>query len=395
MNPNPRETLRAIVRGAYDLQKIRIQTGLRVVAIWRAKAGLTNEPKGEVDTSEEDGEAEEEEADVDPKAKKKSADYDAERDGPWDEWFRKLQQKDRAKKLLKELKRRYKRLTDGLVRLPTKERLETDDMISTFTEFALIGQYCEVLKNEEAHFRRMGIVLDDFPIYADHLKHIDGIGPAMGGVILSEFDITKCRNPSSMWAYAGLDVVTYMQLAAKYRDVDVPIRFHGAVPESVVWDDVIGKSGFVLLDTSGMVVARYEPRSEGRSRRAEHLVPRVYVDKNGEEKTKQSITFNPWLKTKLIGVLASSFLRRADSPYRAIYDQYKFRIENHERHGIVNDKVKDDQGRFIASKGHRHNMAMRYMMKMFIKAELYVPWRKIEGLPVSLSYQDAKLRATG
>jgi len=39
---------------------------------------------------------------------------------------------------------------------------------------------------------------------------------------------------------------------------------------------------------------------------------------------------------------------------------------------------------------HRHNMANRYMIKRFI-VDLYVEWRKLEGLPVSGEYAEEKL----
>jgi hypothetical protein len=42
------------------------------------------------------------------------------------------------------------------------------------------------------------------------------------------------------------------------------------------------------------------------------------------------------------------------------------------------------------SKGQRHNMAMRYMVKMFL-IDLYTKWRTLEGLPVSVPYSEAKL----
>jgi hypothetical protein len=42
------------------------------------------------------------------------------------------------------------------------------------------------------------------------------------------------------------------------------------------------------------------------------------------------------------------------------------------------------------SKGHRHNMAIRYMIKIFL-IDLYKNWRALEGLPVAPSYAEAKL----
>jgi hypothetical protein len=101
-----------------------------------------------------------------------------------------------------------------------------------------------------------------------------------------------------------------------------------------------------------------------------------YQAKDGTEKERLSITFNPFLKTKLIGVLGTSFLR-SGSQYAQVYYDYKNRLENH-------PKYKD------VSKAHRHNMAIRYMIKMFLK-DMWVFWRKAEGLEVTPSYAEAKL----
>ena len=51
------------------------------------------------------------------------------------------------------------------------------------------------------------------------------------------------------------------------------------------------------------------------------------------------------------------------------YDNYKNRLENSPAH---TEK----------SKGHRHNMAIRYMVKMFI-IDLYKVWRTVEGSGLS------------
>lgn len=39
---------------------------------------------------------------------------------------------------------------------------------------------------------------------------------------------------------------------------------------------------------------------------------------------------------------------------------------------------------------HRKNMAIRYMVKVFLK-DLWVAWRTLEGLPVTPDYAEAKL----
>lgn len=274
--------LKVMVRGAYDLQKLRTQTGNRIAANFRSKLGL----------APSDSEAE------------------LEKDG---------------QKILKNLRARYSRITDGLVNLPSSRSFKGDEVISSYTELCLVAQYMEWDKIEKQHFRRMGNVLKDFPIYIEFLEGIKGVGPAMAGVIISEIDIEKARYPSSLWKYAGLDV---------------------------------GHDG------------------RGRSRRKEHLVKVAYKDKDGKDTERNSITFNPFLKTKLVGVLAASFLR-SGSEYRDYYDNYKHRLET-------------DPGRGDWTKSRRHNAALRYMIKMFL-IDLYKAWRALEGLPVAPPYSEAKL----
>ena len=273
--------LKTIVRGAYDLQKLRIQMGNRIAGNFKAKLG------------QEPGESETELG-------------------------------NDAKVVLNDLRRRYKRITDGIT--VTKRNFAGDEIIDSYTEFCLVGQYVDLLGSEERHFRNLGHVLKDFKVFTGFLDGVRGIGPAMAGVIIGEIDITKAKYPSSLWAYAGLDVAG---------------------------------------------------DGSGRSRRKEHLIDIEYEDKDGKAATRKGITFNPFLKTKLIGVLGSSFLKQGHDGYALVYYDYKHRLENHPAH---QEK----------SKGHRHNMAIRYMIKMFL-IDLHSVWRTIEGLPAPVPYHEAKL----
>lgn len=275
--------LRTMVRGAYDLQKLRIQMGNRIAGNFKAKLGQ------------------------EPGSKETDLAID-------------------AKLILTNLRQRYKRITDGLTGLPRVSQFIGDDVIDSYTELCLVAQYVELLSTEEKQFRRLKTVLQDFPIYTGFLDGVKGIGPAMGGVIISEIDISKAKYPSSLWKYAGLDVA----------------------------DD-----------------------GRGRSKRKEHLVDVEYETKDGEQAIRKGITFNPFLKTKLVGVLGSSFLRQGSPGYRDIYDAYKHRLQNHSVH---KDK----------SVGHRHNMAIRYMIKMFL-IDLHGIWRELEGYPAAAPYNEAKL----
>ena len=291
------QQLRTIVRGAYDIQKLRIQMGNRIVGNFKVKLGQKPGHK------EEEIEAE-------------------------------------GKNILKSLRASYTKITDGVKSFPRQATFKGDGVISTYTELCLVDQYISLEQSESAHFRKLGNILKDYPLWTDFLEGVKGVGPAMAGVIISEIDIHKAKYPSSLWAYAGLDVAS---------------------------------------------------DGRGRSKRKEHLVEREYTDREGKPAKRVGITFNPFLKTKLVGVLASSFVKQKDSHYRDVYDDYKHRLESHAKYGKHLDDQKDEKTGFKkSSKGRRHNMALRYTIKMFL-IELYKFWRALEGLEVHPPYQEAKL----
>lgn len=280
--------LKTMVRGTYDLQHLRIGTGNRIASNFRVKLGQN--PGEKTETIEPD-----------------------------------------EKKTLDEVIGSYRRMTDGLVKLPSFKKFKGDGIIDSYTELVLVSQYIGLLKQEDAQFKHLAEVLEEYPIYTKFLKDVRGIGPTIAGVIISEIDIHKAKYPSSLWKYAGLDV---------------------------------------------------GPDGAGRSRRKEHLVEVEYTTADGEVKTKRGITYNPFLKTKLMGVLAASFLRAGgeNNPYREIYDNYKHRMQN-------NGKW-DNQPK--GWKGHIDNAAKRYMIKQFL-VNLHMTWRALEGLSVSRPYHEAKL----
>lgn len=282
------------VRGAYEIQKLRISTGNRVVANYRVRLG---QRPGEKATTE-------------------------------------LTKEELA--LLDQMVAAHKLITNAVVgekvaerrRSVTPRNFRAEGIITAFVEYQLVTQYITLLESEEAAFKAVEASLAASPIYP-WLESVKGCGVRMSGIIISEIDITEAKYPSSLWAYAGLDVA---------QD------------------------------------------GRGRSRRREHLRDYTYNDKDtGEEKTRVGITFNPFLKTKLIGVLAETLIK-ARGHYAGIYRDYKTRLENNPTH---QEK----------SKGHRHNMAKRYMIKMFL-LDLYKEWRTVEKLPVHPPYHEAKLGLT-
>jgi hypothetical protein len=301
--------LRSMTFGAYDLQMLRIQTGLRLCANFRSQ--LTEDPKEDDETGDLSTE---------------------------------------AKTIIERLKESYKRLTDGVARnrtLPKREGFTGDELISNYTELVLVDQYIKLEKQERAQFAQLETALVDLPIYNEYLSKVNGIGPALASVLICYFDPHAAPYISSFWMYAGLDVA----------------------------ED-----------------------GRGRSKRAEHLIDREYKNRDGEIAIRKSLTYNPWLKSRLLAVLGTSFLRTVPvSPWKKVYNDYKHRLETDpKRVRCTSDQYKkthkrDPEEAIILWPPLRiHRASVRYMIKQFL-LEFWVTWRRLEGLPVTETYAVAKL----
>lgn len=238
---------------------------------------------------------------------------------------------EEADDLLNELRSEFKRITDGIKRITKNIKIESP-LITNISELVLLEAYERQLEAEALHEKSIANMLNDEPIWNNFLHGVRGCGTLMAGVIVSEIDIHKCNSISALWKYCGLDVV--------------------------------------VTENDGVIL------EEGRCRKKSHLVVREYTNTDGELAEKLGITFNPFLKTKLVGVLASCFIKLGGE-YREIYDGYKHRLEQHPKHS----------GK---TKAHRNNMAIRYCVKFFL-ADLWTEWRIIEGLPVRSTYAEEKL----
>ncbi len=320
--PTQRELLRTMTFSAYDLQKLRIQMGLRLCANFRNQL---KQAEGEEEVEDELSEE--------------------------------------ALSVIDELKASYQRLTDGVARnrtLPARRGFVGDSLISNYTELVLVHQYLAVEKNEREQFRLLSEILEEIPIYTRFLKDIRGIGPAMAAVVVSYFDPYKAERPSDFWSFAGLDVAA---------------------------------------------------DGKGRSRRTEHLVERTYTNRAGDEATRLSTTYNPWLKSRLLGALGSVFLKVQGCPYRQYYDGRKHRVMTdparlkctlaqykaaHKAYKKAADNKADNEAELKAEVDRLwpplrvHRDATRVMIKTFL-LDLWTKWREIEGLPIVGPYGQDKL----
>lgn len=335
------QIIRCSIRSLYDMQKLRIQNGNRICAAFRYKLGL------------EPSQAEEEDED--------------------------------ANELLKDLRREFKRITDGVKRV-TKNIKCDSPLITSRGELALLEAYERQIEAEHIHEIAIADELTNLPIWTSYLSAIRGVGPLMAGVLLSEIDIHKCNSISALWKYAGVDCVVWFEIKECFSDA-APSRLETRHPEgySTEGPPVTGTDDnwFTLYDNNAMPLGKYGlPAADtpgfgqGRSKRKEHLIPKTYVNSNGEIKETVGITYNPFLKTKLLGVLGSVFIRLG-GPYRDVYTDHKVLLQENPRHAEK-------------SKMHIHKMAVRHMMQDFL-ADLWTEWRQLEGLPVRSSYKEEKL----
>ncbi len=390
--------INTMVRGIYDLQKLRIQFGNRVVANFKRKFHVSGVFKAVI---------------ISPK------DYSAVEDfALTPEELEKM-----IKKIMNIIKADYARVADAVSegeknKIIPLNKFKPDGLISDYNEYILVRQYMTLLASEEEAFTQLGRVLDNIPIYQEFLKEVVGLGPAMAGVIISEIDIHKSKTSSALWRYAGLDTV----LVGEYVDSNGKVQIIDHL-------DFMSMYGMEeeenQLFFKGHLVTR---RHMARGMKTHTMQLTTYVDKDGEEQIKKTIGFNPFLKTKLLGVLAGSFLKagtayldgkRAGAAKRLeVAVSEGFNIKDFETGELATEVIK-----FLRSKGHevivepshygkvyynyrerlnqmpehesksvkhRHNMALRYALKRFM-VDLYVKWRTLEGLEVVEEYSVRKL----
>lgn len=379
--------IRCTCRTVYSLQRQRIQTGNRVAAAFRTNLGI-----GTVAATEDE--------------------------------FAKEQ-----RSILIRLRKSHRRITDAiarnnesikgaLTRLQITKGFTPDDLITKPAELFLVDSYLRFLEIEEQHFKDMALLLEELPIYTTFLKDIPGMGPAMAGVIVSEIDIHKATNPSSLWRYVGLDTVQVVEIPSNGTTTLLSLEQAFEHPD-ISTDDC---GNFMYKGV------RVEQRDVGRNASSYSLVTRQYTDKSGNTTIRRSLSHSRFCKTKLTGVLGGSLLKastvyvngRSMGGARRLELAESLGMETadllpEDRNGAVIEflkergyqivcksskyatcyhdykrRLKSDPKHRNKTPSHQHAMAVRYMVKQLL-ADLYTHWRTLEGLPVSTSYAEGKL----
>ena len=227
-------------------------------------------------------------------------------------------------------------------------------------------------EKEEETMNTITAWVETQPLYSDKvngktvlgwLGEVKGVGPALAAAIMTEFDIVKADNVSKLWAYAGLSpgMIHPTKLVEKVETHSAPDPETGEMKHTKV------KVKVKVIDTS--VLVRQDRLTAG------YICP-----------------FNRFLKSKLIGVLAGSFLKVKgdhEDPDNAITLKYK------KQYYDVKNRILTDPAQYKNFKGEEtkmsdgwaHAKAARAAVKLFLQ-DLYVAWRTLEGLPVRAPYHE-------
>lgn len=160
--------IRVITRTLYQMQGLRIRTGNRIAALYRAKAGLSL--------------------------------HESQIQG------------DEVASTLKALLLEHEEISNLMAGTTqymyfTHVSFLHDGMITTPFEFNIIGRYREMIDIEKKTLKYLQSGVRKNRLWKEFFKGIPGCGEQMAAVCITELRPDKAPKASSFWKYAGLDVV--------------------------------------------------------------------------------------------------------------------------------------------------------------------------------------------
>ena len=226
----------------------------------------------------------------------------------------------------------------------------------------LVWYHNSLLETEKNLAKRLDAWSSHHPLRINYLSKIMGIGPIFSsGLIAWLSPISRFPNISKLWAYCGLSSEHYQcQCAKKHKMLSshklekCPVR--------------VGKK---------------------RTMCNAQIVQCEFVKAPMKRKYGWIMLANQRMKT-FMWKIASSFEKQkaAKSKYRRIYDERKQKeLKNPFLKKAIDDKV-------AGAKLHVRLRAMRYTEKHFL-SDLWLTWRKLEGLPVTKPYPNSMMDHTG
>lgn len=382
-----KQQIRCLIANVYGLQKLRISAGNRLVQSFYLQLGIAPS------TSPDDVDKEE-------------------------------------KKMIDRLKAEYKRITDAVaennksIKSNIKALRESDEegkrltLIRNDQDFKLVESYTYLLKAEEESTKSLDKYVKQHKLWDAFFADIKGCGTLMSAVCIAYLDPYVAKYPSSFFRYCGMDTVQdedkdgnklYLEkvegvvTSVKVREAYGYYSSEGQYFGKVQMTDNLSDEGNILFkgEDGGLYEQRqltkvvdghemliYEEVESGSEYVGDVVVSQhgrkmgdtemvEYIDADGNRKLKRSITYNPFVKTKLMGVLTGCLIKAKDPVYSKIYYDYKARLDNSPRY----------EGYTPA---HKNMMAQRYMIKQFLR-NLHTEWRHLEGLPIYEPYEVEKL----
>jgi hypothetical protein len=180
----------------------------------------------------------------------------------------------------------YNRAMEGKKRDLSASTFVPNPVISDPVDLVLARNYIMMTQAEDRAKRDLRAEIERHPIGEWLLAQI-GVGEMTAGLIMSSFNVWTEDKPSSWIKYAGLDVVP-----------------------------VTNAMGEPLIDLQGKMIG------EGRTKQERHLVDREYVSASGVTEIRKGTSFKPLVKTKLVGVLATNWVKMHNTSRSPFYDVY-------------------------------------------------------------------------
>jgi len=202
-----------------------------------------------------------------------------------------------------------------------------------------------------------------------------GIGPILAGALIGYVgDISKFDKVTSLWAYSGMGVIEMCDTCKKRH-----IR-QGSKGQWIQHTaDRLKSQNDKLKDAS----KKKKPETFIKEAEARlcHCEEPVIKTMSQRRVVGQLLDYDPDFK-QLCYLIGDQFIKNRDSPYRALYDQYRLEYEN--RPDLMAEMASRKKG---ASKGtgHINDMARRKAVKIFL-SHMWEKWRELEGLPTPPPY---------
>lgn len=339
--------IRNLLNSVYDIQKLRIATGNRIVQSFNIQMGQMPSTKQE---------------DMEDEAKSMISQLKEEYKRIADAYLNRsfiIVTREGKNKVNKEMKVAANLSIEKVisqVKSTVEDETKQSVLIKNKLDYKLVETYISLLDAEESTTKILQKEVEKHPLWDAFFKDVNGCGPLMAAVCIGYLDVNVARHVSSFWKYCGLDTV-----------------------------DVVKDDGTVV--------------NEGRAAKHAKFTEVQYIDKDGNTQTKHGLGYNPVVKTKLVGVLGSCLLKaglrtvkdekgkpvldsngnkqQTANGYAKIYLDYLNRLNNR----ADSDKL---------TPAHKHAMANRYMIKQFLR-DLWVTWREMAGYEVSEPYEVEKL----